>query len=147
MAHLTITRTVRFHRIRRCRGLATVELAIILPVLLILAFGIIEYGWMFTKAQEVTNAARQGARVAARADSTQEEILAAINSAMTTGGMGDSNYGVTFLLDNEPWDMPAGQQFAVRVTVAYSGNIELGMPLIPKPGQLSSTITMTKDGL
>ena len=35
-----------------------------MPLLLILVFGVLEYGWMFIKAREVANAARRGARAA-----------------------------------------------------------------------------------
>ena len=41
-----------------------VEAAIVFPILLMLTLGAIEYGWLFLNAQQVTNAARQGARIA-----------------------------------------------------------------------------------
>ncbi len=45
-------------------GQALVEMAIILPILLILIFGIIEYGRGFAAYLAVTTAAREGARIA-----------------------------------------------------------------------------------
>ena len=53
-----------FHRANRSeRGAAAVEMAIVLPLLLLLIAGIIDFGrLMFTQA-EVTNAAREGARM------------------------------------------------------------------------------------
>lgn len=47
------------------RGIATVEFALILPVLLYLAFGVIEFGWMIKSQLTIANAVREGARFAA----------------------------------------------------------------------------------
>lgn len=46
----------------RARGAAIVEFAVVLPLLLALLFGIIEYGWIFMLRQTMQNAAREGAR-------------------------------------------------------------------------------------
>ena len=42
----------RLKLIRRRRGLAAVEAAILLPILILLLFGILEYSWMYWKAQQ-----------------------------------------------------------------------------------------------
>ncbi|MDH3294942.1 MAG: pilus assembly protein [Acidimicrobiia bacterium] len=42
-----------------------VEFALILPALLIILMGIVEFGWAFTQTMEVRHAAREGARIAA----------------------------------------------------------------------------------
>ncbi|GAA1735467.1 hypothetical protein GCM10009681_02340 [Luedemannella helvata] len=52
------------HR-RRDRGAAAVEFALVLPVLLILVFGIIDFGRMLNAKITLTQAAREGARAAA----------------------------------------------------------------------------------
>jgi Flp pilus assembly protein TadG len=46
-------------------GAAAVEFAVILPLLLLIVAGIIEFGFMFNAQIGVTHAAREGARVAA----------------------------------------------------------------------------------
>jgi Flp pilus assembly protein TadG len=46
------------------RGAALIELAIIIPFLLILVVGIIEFGWIFNGYITFTGAVREGARVA-----------------------------------------------------------------------------------
>ena len=46
-------------------GATMVEFALILPMLLLILMGIIEFGWMFTQAMEVRHSAREGARMAA----------------------------------------------------------------------------------
>ena len=58
------------------KGVAAVELAVILPFLLILLAGIIEFSLMLYNMQVLTNGAREGARVAVIPvrNETEEEI-------------------------------------------------------------------------
>jgi Flp pilus assembly protein TadG len=46
------------------RGASIIEFAILLPLLLTLVIGIIEFGWILTGYITITGAAREGARVA-----------------------------------------------------------------------------------
>jgi len=50
----------------RPRGAAVVELAVTVPLLSLLAFGIVEYSQLSHAAQVVSNASRRGARFAAK---------------------------------------------------------------------------------
>src|SRR5204862_7766525 len=50
------------HSVRR--GAATVEMALVLPIVLLFLFGIFEYGRYFMTVQLMNNAAREGARYA-----------------------------------------------------------------------------------
>ena len=54
----------RFRKINNQNGAAMVEFAIVLPLLLILIFGIIEFSVMFYDKAMLTNATREGARAA-----------------------------------------------------------------------------------
>ena len=55
-----------YHRIRKDnRGVALVEAAFVVPFLLILVMGLVEFGWIFNGYITLTGAAREGARVAA----------------------------------------------------------------------------------
>ncbi len=51
-------------RTRSEEGAALVEMAIVLPLFILLLFGIMEAGWAFSQQVEVRNAAREGARLA-----------------------------------------------------------------------------------
>ena len=53
-------------RLRRDRegGAALVEFAVLLPLFIVMLFGIMEAGWAFAQQVEVRNAAREGARLA-----------------------------------------------------------------------------------
>lgn len=54
-----------FHRFRKTeQGQAMVEMALVLPILILIVFGIIEFGRIFNAKLIVTNASREGARYA-----------------------------------------------------------------------------------
>lgn len=66
----------------RKRGAAIVEFAVVLPLLLILLFGIIEFGWVFMVRQTLTNAAREGVRVAVLQTATETDVMNRVRSVM-----------------------------------------------------------------
>jgi len=51
---------------RKNRGAAVIEFAILLPLLLLIVFGLIEFGFNFLQYHYIANAAREGARIAAK---------------------------------------------------------------------------------
>jgi Flp pilus assembly protein TadG len=52
------------HSTRSERGAALVEFAVVLPLFVVLVFGIMESGWLFAQQVELRNATREGARLA-----------------------------------------------------------------------------------
>lgn len=56
------------------RGIATVEFAICLPILLLLVLGSLEFGLMFYNKQVITNASREGVRAGITGEKTADEI-------------------------------------------------------------------------
>ena len=63
------------------RGAAAIEFALILPILVILVFGVIEFGRVFNAQISITNAAREGARYMAIHNSAPGARTAAANAA------------------------------------------------------------------
>jgi Flp pilus assembly protein TadG len=55
-------------------GAAAVETALVLPLFFLIVFGVIEFGRAFMVAQLLTNAAREGARAAIMAGSTNAAV-------------------------------------------------------------------------
>lgn len=128
----------------RERGVATVEMALVLPLLLLLTFGLIEYGWMFLKAQQTAAAARHGARQAILPSATNARVLSAVADQMADAGI-TGDYTVTFV----PADVAAvvpGEAVTVSVSVPYEGANDLGMPFVPVPGKLDASSSMAKEG-
>ena len=63
------------------RGAAAVEFALILPVLLILVLGLVEFGRAFNVQISLSNAAREGARYMAIHNDSDDAKAAAIDAA------------------------------------------------------------------
>jgi Flp pilus assembly protein TadG len=81
MAPLTIPRG-------RCDGgQAVIEMALTLPLLLAVVFGIFDFGFMFQRYEVVTNAAREGARLGVLADYTEAQAEQRALNYLTTSGV------------------------------------------------------------
>jgi Flp pilus assembly protein TadG len=63
-----------------------VEFALIVPMLLLLVFGIIEFGYMMSRDTAIDNAARDGARVASL-DGSFADICTSVKQEITGSGM------------------------------------------------------------
>jgi len=124
----------------RSRGIASLEFVIIMPVLLTLLFGVMEYGWMMTKSGELVNAAREGARTGARPDATTADINSVVDARMADAGMNGHTTNITAAA-------AVGDPVTVQVTVPYDGGVELvGFFLVPVPGSLQASVSMSKEG-
>jgi Flp pilus assembly protein TadG len=64
-------------------GAAAVELAIVLPLLLLILFGIIDFGRAYNQQLVTTEAAREGARAAALGQSATTQVGYVVNGAFT----------------------------------------------------------------
>ena len=78
-------RTTHCYKKTRRSGATVVEFALLLPVLLTILLGILEFGWLITKTYTVGNATREGARSAALGKTTAE----------TKARVKESSYNVT----------------------------------------------------
>src|SRR3954452_19389663 len=68
---------------KRRRGAAAVEFAVVLPLFVVLVFGMIEYGRMVMVQQIITNASREGARRAVLDGATPSTVQAAVTTYLT----------------------------------------------------------------
>ena len=75
--HATTTERVRS---RDERGAVIVEFALIFPILMLLVFGIVDFGWTIERGNVVNNVTRDAARVASLGGT-----YAQIQSSVTTG--------------------------------------------------------------
>lgn len=66
---------------RKDQGAAAVEFALIVPLLLLLLFGIIEFSRLYNVQISLTNAARSAARVMAIGNVQADAVTAAIDAA------------------------------------------------------------------
>ena len=95
---------------KKTDGAVAVEFALILPVLLMLVFGIVEFGMMFRADLTVSQAARSGARTAAalpRVASYQTNSAAAVAASVRTSlGANEISY-LTIYKANKTTGMPS----------------------------------------
>jgi Flp pilus assembly protein TadG len=121
----------------RSRGQAMVEFTLILPCLLLLIFGIYQFGQTYADYIQVTNAARDGGRKAlvSRSDSNgvSDTITAAKNA---TWWLDKSAMSVT-VSPAQPW--AEGQNVTVTVTYPYSINL---LGFVVASGTLKSATTV-----
>lgn len=129
---------------RRHRGLAAVEMALLLPLLLVLLFGMLEYGAMFWRAQQIGAAARHGARVGALPDGTAAAVNAAVDAMLADAGLGGTGYSVT-LTPADPTALAPGETFEVEISVPYADIDLTGFP-IPAPDAVVRSTTMAREG-
>lgn len=121
----------------RERGTTIVEAAIVLSLLMMVTIGAIEYGWMFVNLHRITNAARQGARVAAVSGAALDDGV-----QMIGGLLGSMPLAECTVLP----DTVEGES-AVTATVAVnSADISLvHWELLPVPEQLRAVVTMARE--
>lgn len=135
----------RLRRATRRRAAVVVELALVLPLLLFLTLGLLEYGWAIIKIQQINSAAREGARIGARANATDAQVSAAVSAVMTQADIG------TYSLSTDPSSIVGvsrGSTISARVEVDYADMQLLGFggtPLIPLPTTLTSEFHMMKE--
>ena len=133
----------------RNKGIATVEAAFVFSVLLLLTFGVIHYGWLFMRANQIANAAREGARIAIRPDATDADVYNAIDRVFSNAGI--SGYDELEITSGFAVATP-GTPITVKLKVS-TGRSEIGLlvnlhsPLeLPTPEYLKASVTMAKEG-
>ncbi len=126
-------------------GSAMIELALVLPILAALTFGVIEYGWVFLKVSEVNNAARQGVRVAIRPGATIASVQSAVSAVMTQADLATSGYRLT-ITPPDPNTVPTKNSITVAISLPYANVSLTGTGFLPLPARINESATMSKEG-
>ena len=130
-----------YRRLRRGRddGAALVEMAFLIPILGMLLFGIIEFGYLMSFRGGLAQAAAEGARAAATSSRTgtptpQDNALTAINQALGNYNKSCSSAGMTCtypIVDCGGATHTAVLPDCMTVTVTYDEATYPVMPQIP----------------
>ena len=130
---------------RNCAGQGLVEYALVLPVFLLITFGIMEFGFLFLQYSTIANAAREGARTGIL------PVTQACNQACVDGRARAAALALTTGLDPAGLtvDVSHPQPNTVRVAVSYDASLMTG-PVIQAVGGnpeivLQSTATMNRE--
>lgn len=102
-------------RIKNQRGAALIETAITLPLVLLVSVSIFEFGRAYQTWQVLTNAAREGARIAVLPDYTDTQVTSTVRNYLTSGRLTNAGTASIIVVRNEPF----GATTASRVTVNY----------------------------
>ena len=132
---------------RKENGQAMVEFAIVLPVFLVLLFGIIEFGITFNHYLTLTDAVRAGARQAAvsRLVSDPAAVAEARVRSAASGSLSDAGLPAALPVTVTPYDPLTGQAKFVQggdvtVKAQYKYSIDL-LGFVVKSGWLTSETT------
>ena len=110
------------------------EFAIVLPVLVVLLFGIVQFGILFNNYVTLTDAARAGARAAAVARQSGNPVGAATSAVRSSGQ--DLNQGSLGVTVSSAWNPGS----PVTVTATYPYSITL-LGWVVTSGSLTTTST------
>jgi len=137
MASLTRARLLRSEH-----GAELIEMAIVTPLLLLLVFGIVDFGFLFQRYVVLTNAAVEGARVATLPGYTAADAQARVQAYATNGGVVGPVTAVAV-----PVPLPGaggGTWPGMQVTVTHVYNLQYITPIIALVGGSSAgSITLT----
>lgn len=109
-------------RVRSQAGAELVEFALVLPVLLLIFGGIVDFGMLLQRQQVVTNAAREGARLGVLPGYTTTDVQARVTAFVREGLNNSTLTPVTVptVVTLTPGSGPAFQAMQVDVTLTSS---------------------------
>jgi len=102
-------------RIRNQKGNALVETAITIPLILAVCVAIFEFGRAYQTWQVITNAAREGARIAILDGTTDAQVTSAVRNYMQSGQLPKYSSASVAIARTVPF----GPNTASQVTVTY----------------------------
>jgi Flp pilus assembly protein TadG len=108
----------RRSRLANERGQALIEAAVTLPIILLIAVGIFEFGRAYQTYQVVTNAAREGARVAIIHNATTAEVESRVRGYIRSGQL--ANVDQTQITVNQAASVVIGANTASASVVSVS---------------------------
>jgi len=129
------------------RGSVAVEFALILPMLLALVFGMIDFGRLLYTYETINNAAREGARVGIKMRAvpvTDAEITTQINTLIDGSQLADSSHATVAI--NR---VAVGTSTNLQVGVQYNFGFLVANALIPGLPQtrvMNATSIMRMEG-
>ena len=115
---------LRKGRNNRERGAEVLEMALMMPLLLLLIFGMIEFGWFFYLQHNLQAAAREGARTGAMLNATDAQAVSKASAFLTAANLNAGSFAIT--------STTAGDTVTVTVQATWGqvGILHL-YPLIP----------------
>jgi Flp pilus assembly protein TadG len=114
------------------KGQSLVEFALVLPILILLLFGMIEFGRLWETMNVMTSAAREGARVAATTTPDVNQVNNTVTNVLNAANINNPNITVT--------GPDANQNVIVTVQINY---IPISGAIVPGITNFNLTRTST----
>ena len=129
----------RNRKLRDERGAQLIEAALVLPLLLLVVLGILDFGMLFWQFEGVTNAAREGARIAILPGYSATDVQLRVNQYLTDAGLTDT--AVTTVVVPVGVDVGGTCITMTGATVAYPHNFFLVGGIVTYFGSPALTAT------
>ena len=121
------------------RGSSAIEFALILPVIMVIMAGILEYGWYLFQLSSVVHAVRDGTRIGVTVPIEEgPEAIAAAHARSVLEGLGVPCSGGSCVV--EATLQPAGDVTVMRLDIEVPYEPVVG--LLPHPSHLRGHFTM-----
>lgn len=136
--------------IRHERGAALLEVALTLPLLLLVAAGIFEFGRAYQTWQVLTNAAREGARVAVLPGTDDAAVRTRVTDYMEGGQLAGAAGATITIARNNVISIGAGTATGSSVTVSYPFEFAVLQPvarLVVSTSTVGSALTITASAM
>jgi Flp pilus assembly protein TadG len=136
------------------RGAAMIEMALTLPLLLLLSVSVFEFGRAFQTWQVLTNAAREGARVASLPSTTDAAVSTRVEEYLTAGQLPSASFSSILITRDVVISIGGADTSASRVTVSYPFEFMVLQPIaglvapgtdVGEPITLSVSATMRNE--
>jgi Flp pilus assembly protein TadG len=119
-----------------------VEFAVVAPLFFLLVFGMIEFGRMVMVQQVITNASREGARLAVLDGTTTSDVTSAVQNYLTGGAVEGATVTVT---PAPPSSAGYGEPVTVTVNVPFNQVSWLPTPMFLSGKEMSATTVMRRE--
>jgi Flp pilus assembly protein TadG len=127
-------------RLRSERGAALIETAVTIPMLLLVAVAIFEFGRAYQTWQVLTNAAREGARVSVLPTATVDDVKATVVNYMQGGALPNATADMVTVNRNAAVNGKTASQIGIDFPFEF---MVLGpVASLVKSGTLGEPLTM-----
>jgi Flp pilus assembly protein TadG len=123
-------------------GASAVEFAVVAPVFFLVVLGIIEFGRMVMVQQVITNAAREGARIAVLDGSTTVKVTQRVNDYLSAARLSGATINVS---PSPPSSAKYDEQVSVEVRIPFSAVSALARPFMSKATVLTANSVMRRE--
>lgn len=123
------------------RGQAVVETALILPVVILLCFGLVEFGRAISSYMVIQNAAREGVRLGITGASDAEIVAKVLDLSSSLEGFDNPNR-LTVTIQPDPSERFAGADLKVTVTYWFRVVVPVISNIVGEQVKLQASLAM-----